>query len=172
MFLFAAAFGVAAFVGLTAFDGENDQQAEIDAAIETQLNDFRSEKQMECQTSALAAAQMKADSVLAGKPGKPAPVKKEVAPAPTKPAPTKPKPTATKPTPPVAPPPPPPAKPEPVVPGKGGAAAGQTGTTTNTGGKGAAAEGQTGTTAPTNNKPAGGKGGAAAGQTGTVPGGH
>ena len=113
MFLFAAAFGVAAFVGLTAFDGENDQQAEIDAAIETQLNDFRSEKQMECQTSALAAAQVKADSVLAVKPGKPAPVKKEVAPAPTKPAPAKPKPTATKPTTPVAPPPPPPAKPEP-----------------------------------------------------------
>lgn len=112
MFLFAAAFGVAAFVGLTAFDGENDQQAEIEAAIEQQLNDFRSEKQMECQTSALAAAQAKADSVLAAKPGKPAPVQKVVA-TPTKPAPAKPKPTATKPTTPVAPPPPPPAKPEP-----------------------------------------------------------
>ena len=109
MFLFAAAFGVAAFVGLTAFDGENDQQAEIDAAIETQLNDFRSEKQMECQTSALAAAQMKADSLLA-KPGAPVVVKKETKPAPTKPEPKKPVVKPPKPTPP-PPPPPPPVKP-------------------------------------------------------------
>lgn len=79
-FLILGAFGVAAFAALTAFGPKQDaQKAEIDAAVTSQLEEFRAAQQTACDERVAVAAKTKFDEYIAAMPA-PTPAKPTAAP--------------------------------------------------------------------------------------------